>query len=417
MQILFALFKGSVISYLFPGSVVRGMLVSIGLILILKQITHLLGIDKDAFSYHEIDLFFTLDMVKEIIASIHPGVAILSASSLIIFYTWTWLTKKYPNPVFDFISAPLLVVIAGVFINNFVFTKSFIIADNHLLDINLAGGFAALEAMFIFPAWDSIFHRNVWQVAVTLAIIASLESLLSVDAADKLSNHRMNSNRDKELLAQGAGNIISGVLGGLPLTAVIVRTSANIHSGAQTRLSTIFHGFWLILFIVAIPKILSLLPLASLSVILFATGFKLASVDIFKQEIKRGFERAIPFFTTILFVFLFDLLVGIFVGLLVGITWQVYRFNKGTVSLTQDDNYFLLKFEKDATFMIKPKINRLLGSIPENSNLTIACSDGVNIDDDVIELLTQYRDRSKQLRVDVTVKKSNLSKNKFFKGE
>lgn len=416
LQVIFAFFKGSVISYLFPGSVIRGMLVSIGLILVLKQITHLLGIDQDAFSYHEIDLYFSWQKIQELINSIHPGVVLLSLSSILFYYFWTWLVKKYPNPYFEFLSAPLLVVIAGLVVNNFIFTGGYVIGADHLLDINLAGGFSSLQAMLTTPAWDTFFQGNVWQIAVTLAIIASLESLLSVDAADKMSNDRMNSNRDRELMAQGAGNMLCGLFGGLPVTAVIVRSSANIHAGANTRLSTILHGIWLVLFIVAIPHILSMLPLASLSVVLFATGMKLASPAIFKQEIKRGFERAIPFFTTIVCVFAFDLLVGIFMGLLVGISWQIYRFNKGTVSITQDDNFYLIKFEKDATFMIKPKLNRLLSEVQENSNLTIACSDGVRIDDDVAELLYQFVERSKQLNINVDVKKSNLSKSKFFQG-
>jgi MFS superfamily sulfate permease-like transporter len=416
LQIIFALLKGSVISYLFPSSVIRGMLTSIGLILILKQFTHLLGLDKDAFSYHEITLLFTGQMLNELLSSLHGGVMILSASSIFLYYSWTWLGKKYPNFLFEYLSAPLLVVLYGLFMNNILYSENFKIAGEHLLNLNLSGGFASLQEMLKFPQWDAIWRREVWHVAATLAIIATLESLLSVDAADKLSQHRMTSQRNKELLAQGGGNILSGLLGGLPLTAVIVRTSANIHSGAQTRLSTILHGLWLVVFIVFIPTYLSLIPLASLSVILLTTGLKLASLDIFKKEIEKGWERAVPFFTTILCVFLFDLLVGIFMGLLVGLSWQIYRFNKSTVSLTQDQNLYLLKFEKDTTFLAKPKLSSLFSRIPRDSQVTISCADGISIDDDIIEVIEQFMEKSKSLGIDVSIKKSNLSNMNIFRG-
>lgn len=416
LQLVFALFKGSLISYLFPSSVIRGMLASIGLILVFKQFTHLLGFDKDVFSYHEISLFMSGTLLKELLVSLHSGIISLSIMSITLYYSWGWIAKKYSNPVFDFISAPLLVVLFGLVTNTFFFSSSYVISGEHLLNLDLPGGFSSLTTMMQFPNWDAIFRRDVWHVAATLAIIASLESLLSVDAADKLSQHRMVSNRDKELMAQGAGNILSGCIGGLPLTAVIVRSSANINAGAQSRTSTIMHGAWLVFFVVFIPQYLSMIPLASLSVILLATGLKLASVDIIKQEIKNGWERAVPFFTTILCVFIFDLLVGIFMGLIVGLSWQIYRFNKGTISLTQNEDLFLLKFEKDTTFLTKPKLNNLLASIPAKSMLTISIADGVSLDDDIIELLNQYIERSEKLDIDVTVKKSNLSNVHFFKG-
>ena len=289
------------------------MLVSIGLILVFKQFTHLVGVDKDAFSYHEITLFFSLGFLTEFVSSFHVGVLLLSITSILLFYTWSWLGKKYPHAIFEYLSAPLLIVFYGIFLNNFIFTGDLMIAGDHLLNLNLTGGINSLKDMIRFPDWDAITRRDVWQVAVTLAIIATLESLLSVDAADKLSQHRMISKRNKELFAQGSGNLLSGLLGGLPLTAVIVRTSANINAGAQSRISTILHGLWLVFFIVIIPSYLSLIPLASLSVILLATGLKLANAKIFQDEFKRGFGKSLPFFITIISVFLFDLLVGIFI--------------------------------------------------------------------------------------------------------
>ncbi len=416
LQIVFALFKGSVISYLFPSSVIRGMLASIGLVLILKQCTHLLGFDNDVFSYHEISLLFTGTMLQELVDSLHWGILFLSTSSIAIYYGWSWLGKKYPMFFFDYISAPLLTVLYGLIVNESLNSTPWMITGEHLLNLKLSGGFSSLQEMITFPQWNAIFRRDVWHVAATLAIIATLESLLSVDAADKLSEHRMISHRNKELLAQGSGNILSGILGGLPLTAVIVRTSANIHAGAQTRISTVLHGMWLVIFVVFIPEYLSMIPLASLSVILLATGLKLASIDVFKQEIKKGWERSIPFFTTIICVFLFDLLVGIFMGLLVGLCWQIYRFNQSTMSLTQDDNLFLLKFEKDTTFLSKLKLSSLLAKIPRDSQLTISSADGVSVDDDIAELLDQFVEKSKRYGIEVSIKKSHLTRTHFFKG-
>src|SRR5690606_25139572 len=244
---------------------------------------------------------------------IHPGVLVICLVSLAILIFWPKVKKL------SIVPAPLLVVVVGVLLGQSFLGTNMELNSEHLVAVPIVNSFNEFLGLFTFPNFSQIFNKDVWIVAFTIAIIASLETLLSLEAVDKIDPFKRVSPTNRELVAQGIGNMTSGLLGGMPMTSVIVRSSANVNAGARSRQSAILHGIWLLTAVLAIPTIINLIPLACLAAILLHTGYKLAKAPLFKQMWHKGFDQFIPFIVTILAIVFTDLLTGVAIGLVVGI--------------------------------------------------------------------------------------------------
>ncbi len=399
-QIIMGLLKGGVIGYYFPSSVIKGMLSGIGIIIFLKQIPHAFGYDAD----YEGDLAFkqpdgetTLSALVNMMDYISPGAVIVSVISLAILISWEmYFTHKHK--FFRLVQGPLVAVVAGI-IYQLVSARFFpelSIRTDHLVNVPVAESLTGFFSQFTFPAFSHITNAEVWVVAITLAVVASLETLLCVEATDKLDPKKRTTNTNRELMAQGTGNILSGLIGGLPITQVIVRSSANIQSGGQTKLSAILHGFFLLLFVALIPNVLNMIPLAVLASILFVVGYKLAKPSLFKQMYRLGMSQFLPFIVTILGIVFTDLLRGIGLGLLVAIVVLLRNSLKNSHFLHKEvsnngEKKVKMTLAEEVSFLNKGAILRSLNKLPEGTELTIDMSKSVSIDYDVLEIIDNFK--------------------------
>ncbi len=412
LQLIMALLKGGVIAYYFPSSVIKGMLTGIGVIIILKQIPHAFGYDGDYegdLAFKQMDGENTFSELFNMLNYISTGAVIVSVISLSILLLWElYLTKKHS--IFKIIPGPLVAVIVGVLyqvvtLNLF---PEFAIQSNHLVTVPAAESLSGFFSQFSLPDFSHVLSSEVWIVAITIAVVASLETLLCVEATDKLDPEKRVTNTNRELFAQGAGNIVSGLIGGLPITQVIVRSSANIQSGGKSKLSTIMHGFFLLICVASIPHILNMVPLAVLACILFIVGFKLAKPSLFKQMYLLGWTHFVPFIVTILGIVFTDLLKGIAMGMAVGLVILLRNSYKNSHFLHKEEvingkHRVKMTLAEEVTFLNKGAIMDALNSLPNGAELTIDMSKSANIDYDVLEIIDNHKKASKNRGIDVNL--------------
>jgi carbonic anhydrase len=394
LQVLFSLLRGGIIAEFVPGSVITGMLAAIGLILILKQIPHALGYDSDYegdFSFIQPDGSNTFSTILYVLQNGFLWGAALIALVSLIFLFW-WDKAKPTSGPWRLLPGPLVVVLFGVFANAGygLFAPSLAIGTSHLVQVPLAESPAEFLGLFTFPAVDQILNGAVWVTAITLAIVASLESLLSVKAVDELDPQRRVTDKNRELLAQGVGNITSGLIGGLPVTSVIVRSSANVEAGAATRASTMLHGTWLLLSVALIPAILNLIPLSALAAVLIATGYKLAKPSLFLLRYRQGLTQFIPFVVTVLAILFTDLLVGILIGLAVGMAFVIYRSTGGIITYVEHGDAVMVRARRSLYFMHKAQLIEALERVPDNCTTLIDLSATSYVDIDCIDILNGF---------------------------
>ncbi len=314
---------GQIANY-FPTSVIKGMLTGIGLIIILKQIPHAVGYNaefKDDFDFEKLDSSNTFSELRHMLDYITPNAALIALVSMIILLTWDEFLSKRRN-IFKAIPGPLVVVIVGIILSNLIELH-----ETQIVQIPVATGFSDFLTKFTTPDFSQIFNPKIYVIALAMAVVASLETLLCCDATDKLDPKKRNTPTDRELKAQGVGNILAGLIGGLPITQVVVRSSANIDFGARTKKSTILHGFLLLICAIAIPNLLNMIPLATLACILLVVGYKLAKPEIFKKMYKLGNENFLPFLATVIGMLFLDLLKGVGLGMAVA-TFFILRNNQ-----------------------------------------------------------------------------------------
>ena len=303
IQIILGFLKAGIIGYYFPSSVIKGMLAAIGIILILKQIPHAIGYDKDNegdFNFIQADGENTFSEILNAVNHVHPGAVIIAAISLFILIMWEQpFLKKYA--FFKIVPGALLVVILGILINEWfrMSNSPFYLSGEKLVQLPVANSASEFIGQFTLPDFSGFSNYHVYVVAITIAIIASLESLLSVEAADKLDPYKRNTPTNQELKAQGLGNFVSGFIGGLPLTAVIVRSSANVNAGAKTKLSAIIHGLFLLISVIGLATVLNKIPLACLAALLLVVGYKLAKISLFTSMLRLGWSQFLPFIITV----------------------------------------------------------------------------------------------------------------------
>ena len=398
IQILAGYLKAGVIGYYFPSAVIKGMLAAIGLILILKEIPHALGYDEDYIG----DMAFvdpsgenTFTGILNSLNYISPGAVIISLISLALLIMFD---KPFIKKItfFRYVPGALFVVIFGILINlAFIqFMPNWAMTGKHLVQLPVASSPKEFLSFFTFPDFTALTNPDVYIIALTLAIVASIETLLCVEATDKLDPYKRNTPTNRELKAQGVGNLVSGLIGGLPVTQVIVRSSANINSGGMTKMSAIFHGVILLLAAIAIPSLLNLIPLASLAAILLMVGYKLSNVSLYKNMFSLGWDQFLPFIITVSAILMTDLLKGIGIGLVVAIYFILRKNYKHSYHYKKEEHHegdtITLVLSEEVTFLNKGSIMLTLDHLPNGSKVVIDGRNSVHIDYDVLEIIQNY---------------------------
>ena len=412
LQLVLGFLRAGAISNYFPNNVIEGMLAGIGIIIFLKQIPKALGSDVEVGS--------GLAIFTDIIASfskVQLGVIIITAVSLAILLVWDKINflKKI-----KLLPSALVAVIMGTLLNEiFIATGSplAITASNYLVELPVVSSFDEFKGIFILPDflnfsagfnYSSFMNKEVWVVAFTIAIVASIETLLCIEASDRLDPQKRLTDTNLELKAQGTGNIISSLLGGLPMTSVVVRSSTNASAGAKTKMSAIIHGILLLVSVLSIPFMLNKIPLAALAAILLTIGYKLAKPAVFKHFFKRGKYQFVPFVVTVVAVVFTDLLIGVALGMIISIfailrgnMKRAYYFRKEEY---EDGDVIHIHLAQEVSFLNKAAILFTLDAIPENSKVIINASDTVYIAHDILDSIREFRDIRAPLRnVDVAL--------------
>lgn len=398
LQLILGYIKAGVVSNYLPSNVIEGMLAAIGIIIILTQLPHAIGYDV----IHEGDYFHinkegSYDMFPTLINAInfmHPGAVIIVLASLAVIIAF----EKVPFLVkIKAIPSALVAVLIGVIINeSFRMTgSSLLVGPDHLVSLPVPDSMSAFLSQFSLPDFDQITNKEVWVVALTIAAVASIETLLSVEAADKLDPLRRYTNTNRELKAQGIGNILSCMIGGIPLTSVIVRSSANVNSGGRTKIAAISHGVFLLLAVLVIPLLLNRIPLASLAAVLIVIGYKLASPRIFMHMWKNSKKfQFIPFVVTVIAIVFSDLLIGVGIGLMVSI-YFILRGNLKLAYFFKQDEYsedktIHMELAQEVSFLNKAAIKQTFAHLPDNSKLVIDASHSIYIDYDVLQMINNF---------------------------
>lgn len=395
MQLVLGALRLGVIGDYVPNSVIKGMLAGIGLVIMLKQVPHALGRDGD----YEGDLSFlegrnnTLTGIIEAVMSASPGAILISAVSLAILLGWDSAAARVA-PFLKQMPASLVAVLTSIGINSALGTVAPGIQlrePEHMVALPVAGTFGAFFGQFTLPDFHAIANPQVWTIALTMAVVASIETLLSLEAADRLDPYKRISPPNREMVAQGIGNLISGMIGGLPITSVVVRTSANVYAGARTWLSSFVHGVLLLAAVVLIPSFLNFTPLACLAAILIVVGYKLTKLSLYSKMYSLGWSQFLPFIVTVLAIVLTDLLKGVLVGLVLGLFFVMRQNHHESITVVNQDNYYLMRLNKDATFLNKSELRTKLREIPVGAHLIIDGIKALYVDRDIVEVVEDFK--------------------------
>jgi MFS superfamily sulfate permease-like transporter len=408
IQILFGVARLGIIGYFFPNSVIRGMLTGIGIIIILKQIPHFLGDDDDPegdFAFFQVDGKNTFSEILNAIGDPSLGPTIIGLLALSILILWSSVLVK-KGKFFELVQGPLVAVVVGIVYYTLTKGTEWGITPEHLVSLSENRETDNLLTQFTTPDWSQAFTGPVLLTAFTIALVASLETLLCVEATDKLDPDKRVTPTNRELLAQGTGNVLSGFIGGLPITQVIVRSSANVQSGGKTKASAVIHGFLLIGSVAAIPFLLQMIPLSVLAAILFIVGYKLAKPSTFKAMYKGGWTQFVPFIVTVAGIVLTDLLIGLAMGLAVGIIITLYKSYKNSHFLHKEnedptDGKIKMTLAEEVTFFNKAAILKELDALPENSYLELDVRKTRYLDNDIIEILEDFAFKAKERNIDI----------------
>ena len=388
LQILLGFIRAGVIGLYFPSSVIKGMLAGIGIIIIKKEIPYALGsLNTDTFT--------------GMFDSLSNGATLITIISLAILILWEQPFMKRIS-VFKIIQGPLVVVLTGICLGAFFASnEGLALGEGTFVAIPVLESFSDIKTLFTLPDFSQFGNTQVYVVAVTIAIVASLETLLCVEATDKLDPHKRITPTNRELVAQGAGNMVSGLIGGLPITQVIVRSSANIQSGGQTKMAAIIHGVLLLACALLIPSCLNMVPLASLAAILFVVGYKLAKPSLFASMYSKGMQMFVPFVLTILGIVFTDLLIGIGMGMVVAIVMSKWGNFSKPFTIEKVPGNIKIILSENVTFANKAGIQKVLNEAVPNSTVTVDGSASKNLHPDVIEIIDDYKSNASDKGVKV----------------
>ena len=408
IQLTLGFIKAGSISNFFPTNVIEGMLAGIGVIIFLKQIPHAFGYDPDFegdLSFLQIDGQNTFSELFSVLNHIQFGSILITLISLAILIFWTKLELLNKLKV---VPAALVAVIVSVILNEIFLQSgsSLAIVKSHLVNLPVPTSLDEFKAILITPDFSAITNSKVWIVAVTIAVVASIETLLCIEAADRMDAQKRYTDTNVELKAQGIGNIVSALLGGLPMTSVVVRSSANNNAGAKSKMSAIIHGLLLLVSVLLIPTILNKIPLATLAAVLLLVGFKLANPKMIKHFWDRGKYQFIPFIATFAAVVFTDLLKGVALGMIISVIFvlkgnmkRAYNFRKEEF---HDGDIIHIDLAQEVSFLNKSAIKNTLIEIPENSKVVINATDTVYIAHDVLDLIKEFkRNRAKDDNIKV----------------
>ncbi|HEX6426764.1 MAG TPA: SulP family inorganic anion transporter [Niastella sp.] len=418
IQIALGFAKAGIMGDYIPSTVIKGMLAAIGLILIINQFPHLLG-DDSSFEADEStsavaeknSIFVTF---FNSFRHITPTAFIIGAICLTFYVLWEKLLANKKGFI-KLIPAPLILVLLGVGINEFFKGSGSMpgLTGGHLVNIPIASNASEFMSFFTMPDLSQLLNKNIWITGFTLALVASLETLLSIEAVDDLDPYQRVTNTNRELKAQGIGNMVAGLIGGLPITSVIVRSSANVNAGAKTKISAILHGTLLLLCVALIPAILNLIPKAALAAILIFTGYKLAKPSLFKALYKKGWDSFLPFVITIVAILATDLLKGVIIGCGIGLFFVMRSNFKSAVFVVNDHNKYLFRLRKDVSFLNKPIIKSKLEKVPKNSYVLIDAARADFIDKDVVEVIEDFMKHASLKGITVELKRSTFKDQGF----
>lgn len=402
LQIIFGIVKAGYLSYYFPNVVVKGMLVAIGLQIIFKQWPHALGYDKDYEgdeSFLQADGQNTFSELYHSLGYVTPSALIVCVVSILILILWD--KKMIQKTFLKFVPGPLIVVLIGIIATVSLDGSSWAIEAQHRVDLGIAG--KPIKEFFTFPDFTHLADTRIYVIAFTIAVVASLESLLSVDASDKLDPKKRVTPVNRELIAQGVGNVLSGAIGGLPVTQVVVRTSANVNSGGTNKLATITHGSLIVLSVLLVPFLFGYIPYASLAAILIMVGFKLAKPSVFKTVYKQGWLQFIPFIVTIGCIIFTNLLVGVLCGLIVSFLVILYHNFKLSHYLEKDGENYIIRLTEHMTFLNKASLLKTLTNIPNNVKVTIDQRDVKHLAHDIVESIEDFKIRAKDKNIEIEI--------------
>jgi MFS superfamily sulfate permease-like transporter len=411
MQLLLGFIKAGSISNYFPTNVIEGMLAGIGVIIILKQIPHAFGYDPDFVgdeAFFQSDGQNTFSELFQVFNHIQLGSILITLVSLAILILWNKVEflKKI-----KLIPPALVAVIVSIILNEFFIQSSsnFAILKEHLVSLPVPTSLEEFKNIIITPDFSALSNSKVWIVGITIAVVASIETLLCIEAADRMDAQKRYTDTNVELKAQGIGNILSGFIGGLPMTSVVVRTSANNAAGAKSKMSAIIHGLLLLISVLAIPIILNKIPLATLAAVLLLVGYKLANPKVIIHFWKRGKYQFVPFISTFLGVVFTDLLKGVALGIVISIIFvlkgnlkRAYNFRKEEYA---DGDVIHIDLAQEVSFLNKAAIKSTLMAIPENSKVIINAEDTVYIAHDILDLIREFKTvRAKDENIKVKLK-------------
>lgn len=399
LQLIGGYLRAGIIGYYFPSSVIKGMLAAIGLTLVLKEIPHAMGYDKDYIgdmALQQPDGHNTFNEIFYALEAVSPGAVIISVVSLTLLIVFEKpFMKRWP--VFKFLPGALFVVIIGILLNT-LFAQTmpeWQLTGEHLVQLPVASSALEFVGFFRLPDFSMLTNPQVYIIAATIALVASLETLLCVEATDKLDPLKRTTPTNRELKAQGAGNMLAGLIGGLPITQVIVRSSANINAGGRTKVSTMCHGAILLLAACFIPRFLNQIPLASLAAILLMVGYKLSNFKLYRSMFRLGHEQFIPFMATVAGILLTDLLRGIAIGMAVAIFYILRKNYKHSYHFRKEKDHqretITLRLSEEVTFLNKASIQATLEQVPPNSHVIIDGSHSMHIDHDVLEIIHDFK--------------------------
>ncbi len=434
IQLLFGVLRLGIIGYFFPSSVIKGMLTGIGIIIILKEIPYFFGMDKNPqgdFAFLQVDgkntITELLNAINALISgNFSIGATIIALIAMGILILWSNVLSN-KGKIFQLVQGPLVAVAVGIIFYILTKDSSLNLESNHLVSVPVPDSFNSFLGQFSFPNFSAIGKGEVWITGFTIALVASLETLLCVEATDKLDPHKNVTPTNRELFAQGTGNVLSGLIGGLPITQVIVRSSANIQSGGRSKISAIVHGFLLLISVIIIPKLLNMIPLSVLAAVLFIVGFKLAKPSTFKTMFSLGWKQWVPFIVTILGIVFIDLLWGIGLGLVVGIIIIMIKSYQNSHFLHKeeevDDGKIKMTLAEEVTFFNKGAILKELDKLPENSFLELDVTKTRYLDNDIIEILEDFGLKAKERNITIKlisergIEENPASYIEFFKRE
>ncbi len=433
IQITLGILRTGAIANYIPNTVIKGMLSAIGLILIIKQFPHMIGYDIEEMGveefavtaqdineqYHESKTAETntFTILLHSLSNLNKGVLVIGIISMVFLIVW----DKFFQKQFKTIPGALLVVLVGVATNalfQFLFSADPLLSE-HFVNIPAITSITEFIRVSHFPDWSALGNYQIYITGITIAIVASIETLLSTEAIDKLDPYKRKTPANQELIAQGIGNTLSGLFGGLPMTAVIVRGSVNVSAGARSKQSTIIHGILIVLSVMMLASVMNLIPLASLAAVLIYTGYKLLQPSLFKEFYHKGWNQLIPFVVTVFAIVFTDLLIGVFVGIIVSFIFIVKEDYKGTVLKVIDlGRRKRIILGENITFLHKPKLVNLLNEMQPNTIVEFDGSRNFYMDRDIVEVIEEFKNKAQQNNIELIlggIKHMDLNKEELHK--